>query len=651
MIVFRIMKYKIVELAFGLAVVLTLTSALAQERWFGEWVVTAVVDRFDDTESKLMTSAPLNYAERDMVALSLMCLEDGLNVVVYWGRYFAGDQNERVQVRYRFDDRAASDEQLWTMTGGNHAAWMPMHLVDEFVRTARSSRSILVRVVDPLDNDTIASETSLEGFSQALDAMLPCASLGVPPISRPDNDQFASARRIMGAAGHAEGNNQAATVEAAEAAQLPDSVGEALLWWRWTPTESGHVVFDTSGSTFDTVLSVFSGGRPGASGFTMVASNDDAVDLGTRSRVSWFAWSGTEYHIAVGGYRDARGDIVLNWSEQSSASVSAGQDPMVTVRACGSIEDNATGLEWFLGPDRDLGWSEARDLVNSLGACGKSWRLPSSEELLTLFNPALSAGTGYLTDGRRFPARIHPAFNAIGEGAWAWTDRPPDAAGAWAINLHLGSEVAIPASGAPYSTRLLAVHAAAVEESVSQEARPSSPPTAAGTPVAAAQTAVQDCVTQTSGSCSVSFGAWTVKVAHPDGERRVTVAGRPPSKTHAGAWFRPDYDAFGHKVGDFVLECRGSSLTAYAVIAQTLPASRIDAEWRFSSSGQGASASWSRSPYRVQVPTSQIATLLREAQAATSGNLTISLMGIRSESISIPVAGLQNAIGALHCSP
>ena len=52
----------------------------------------------------------------------------------------------------------------------------------------------------------------------------------------------------------------------------------------------------------------------------------------------------------------------------------------------GIVKNNKTGLEWVAGPDRDMTWDEARSWVNSLNIDGGDWRMPTTDELKTLYN-------------------------------------------------------------------------------------------------------------------------------------------------------------------------------------------------------------------------------------------------------------------------
>ncbi|OLE46662.1 MAG: hypothetical protein AUI36_21850 [Cyanobacteria bacterium 13_1_40CM_2_61_4] len=82
------------------------------------------------------------------------------------------------------------------------------------------------------------------------------------------------------------------------------------MWWRWTAATTGHTVFDTVGSNFDTVLTAYAGSVSSAN---LVGLDDDSGGNGT-SRIMVSAFAGTTYYIAVTSYGSATGGIRLNWS-------------------------------------------------------------------------------------------------------------------------------------------------------------------------------------------------------------------------------------------------------------------------------------------------------------------------------------------------
>ncbi len=76
------------------------------------------------------------------------------------------------------------------------------------------------------------------------------------------------------------------------------SVNNASAWWEWTAPSTGPVTFETIGSTFDTVLSVYTGATVGA--LAEVACDDEG-GTGNTSLVTFQATAGTTYHLHVFG--------------------------------------------------------------------------------------------------------------------------------------------------------------------------------------------------------------------------------------------------------------------------------------------------------------------------------------------------------------
>ncbi len=79
------------------------------------------------------------------------------------------------------------------------------------------------------------------------------------------------------------------------------------VWYRYTATTNGVVRFSTAGSSYDTVLAVYTGGAPGS--LTQIACNDDTGDL--TSQVDVPIHVGTTYQIMIAGYSTASGTLNL----------------------------------------------------------------------------------------------------------------------------------------------------------------------------------------------------------------------------------------------------------------------------------------------------------------------------------------------------
>ena len=132
------------------------------------------------------------------------------------------------------------------------------------------------------------------------------AVIAVPP---PANDAFVNAYAISGSAGSTNGNSFAATKEVGEPSYTYNS-GGASVWYRWVAPSSGTVTFNTYGSSFDTVLAVYTGSSVGA--LTKVVEGDD-TPIGNSSSLTFNATVGQAYNIAIDGYDGLSGHYVLNW--------------------------------------------------------------------------------------------------------------------------------------------------------------------------------------------------------------------------------------------------------------------------------------------------------------------------------------------------
>ncbi|MBA3354817.1 MAG: hypothetical protein H0U18_02530 [Pyrinomonadaceae bacterium] len=136
-----------------------------------------------------------------------------------------------------------------------------------------------------------------------------------PPPPPPANDNFAAAVLLNSSSGSVTGINVGATGEAGE----PDhagvtSSGRKSVWYTWTASGSGQTTFNTQGSSYDTILGIYTGGSVNA--LSLIGSNDDVdtnADL-LYSSVTFAAGAGTTYRIAVDGFQGETGSITLNWT-------------------------------------------------------------------------------------------------------------------------------------------------------------------------------------------------------------------------------------------------------------------------------------------------------------------------------------------------
>src|SRR4051794_34149580 len=101
---------------------------------------------------------------------------------------------------------------------------------------------------------------------------------GPAGAAAPTNDDFAN--RISEPAAplpiSAAGDTTDATVEPGEPEHAGDE-GGASVWYEWTPAANGTYEIDTSGSSFDTLVAVYTGAAVAGLGDPPVAFNDDAA--------------------------------------------------------------------------------------------------------------------------------------------------------------------------------------------------------------------------------------------------------------------------------------------------------------------------------------------------------------------------------------
>jgi subtilisin family serine protease len=137
-------------------------------------------------------------------------------------------------------------------------------------------------------------------------------------VTAPGNDNFANRITLSGSNPTATGSNVGASKESGEPNHAGNSGGRSV-WWRWVAPSSGTVTISTAGSSFDTILGIYTGGA--ANALAGVVSDDDGGTNNT-SLVTFSAQSGQPYQIAVDGYGGASGSIALSISFQSSQAPS-----------------------------------------------------------------------------------------------------------------------------------------------------------------------------------------------------------------------------------------------------------------------------------------------------------------------------------------
>ena len=95
----------------------------------------------------------------------------------------------------------------------------------------------------------------------------------------------------------------------------------------------------------------------------------------------------------------------------------------------GVITDSRTGLQWYVGPNKNTTWSDAMKWVEGLTVSGGGWRMPSRSEL-----------KGISQKGARSkdPTYLPPIFKT--SGWWVWSGETRGSSVAWSFNFSGGDE-------------------------------------------------------------------------------------------------------------------------------------------------------------------------------------------------------------------
>ena len=142
--------------------------------------------------------------------------------------------------------------------------------------------------------------------------------------------------------------------------------GGASRWFAFEAETDGVLDVNTDGSTFDTILAVYTGTNANFSELTAVACDNDSGTNGVTSSLHFTTVTGTIYYIAVDGVNGASGTVVLNYStlgEQQRPSITVTSAPPANV---GLTNDTVT-ISGIATDNTDLVAVQWR-MTNSLGS-------------------------------------------------------------------------------------------------------------------------------------------------------------------------------------------------------------------------------------------------------------------------------------------
>jgi hypothetical protein len=119
--------------------------------------------------------------------------------------------------------------------------------------------------------------------------------------------------------------------------------------------------------------------------------------------------------------------VVWGCGTSSSLQGRAGANPTqprFTKADNGVITDSLTGLEWYVRPNSDNNWHEAKAWTDSLTVAGGGWRMPTVPELKGIYQKGASR------------VNMDPLFQA--KAAWVWSGQMHDTRTAWGFAFYSG---------------------------------------------------------------------------------------------------------------------------------------------------------------------------------------------------------------------
>lgn len=125
------------------------------------------------------------------------------------------------------------------------------------------------------------------------------------------NDHFSNASPLAGTEGKLTANSLSASREFGEPLHAGNQGGRSI-WYTFVPPSNGILTLDTRGSTFDTVIAVYSGNR--LASLESLGSNDDATPGAGYSRLEQAVEGGSVVRIALDGFAGQAGAIELAYS-------------------------------------------------------------------------------------------------------------------------------------------------------------------------------------------------------------------------------------------------------------------------------------------------------------------------------------------------
>jgi len=264
------------------------------------------------------------------------------------------------------------------------------------------------------------------------------AKLSIRPAAPPANDNFANAIQMVGSAWTTTGS----TIDASRQdfdeplPALSDPYASSTVWWKWTAPASGRFRVSTAGSSFDSVLGIYTGA---ALNSLVNVARDQASGWNSTGAVFLNAVSGTQYFFQVDGNFLQEGSVQLSLAPAVAHPNDAFANRLVLSGAVTSSGGSVTAATAESGEPVIAG-------ANSGHSVWYEWTAPSSgRAFIRVIAPKFTPAWGLYSGSA--VGSLTP-FVSAGSGAPSATEQET----MFAYNVSSGSNYKIMVDGAPTDT-------------------------------------------------------------------------------------------------------------------------------------------------------------------------------------------------------
>jgi hypothetical protein len=235
--------------------------------------------------------------------------------------------------------------------------------------------------------------------------------------------------------------------------------GGPTYWFSYQPPDNGILTLDTDGSSYDTLLAVYTSDNPptGYADLIPVACDDNGGANGLTSRLQFVADKSRIYYIVVDGVNGARGTARLNYSlvvsnppppaplitrQPASQTIAVGNLIALDVVASGALP---LSYQWFRNGNTMNGQTNATLNLSGQSSSAGMYRLTVTNisgvatsaiaTVKVISRPAITISSDFRTAGLAFPAtrgfqyRVEYCEHLKTNGWYLFTNALTDAGG------------------------------------------------------------------------------------------------------------------------------------------------------------------------------------------------------------------------------